>query len=59
MDYEREKVNEIVSVLQALTMFFEDSGARAWKGHDRDALNRLHKRGYISDPKSKAKSAKF
>jgi len=26
------------------------------KGHDLDALERLHEKGYISDPKSKSKS---
>lgn len=31
-------------------------GARAWKSHDWDALDRLHTAGYISDPRSKAKS---
>jgi hypothetical protein len=30
--------------------------SRAWKSHDWDALDRFHTRGYISDPKSKAKS---
>jgi len=29
---------------------------RACKSHDWDALDRLHAKGYISDPKSKAKS---
>jgi Domain of unknown function (DUF6429) len=29
---------------------------RAWKGFDWDTLDRLHVRGFISDPKSKAKS---
>jgi hypothetical protein len=28
----------------------------AWKGHDWEALNRLHEKGDISDPKRKAKS---
>ncbi|MEK6698116.1 MAG: DUF6429 family protein [Nitrospirota bacterium] len=28
----------------------------AWKGFDWDTMNRLHEKGYISDPKSKAKS---
>jgi Mn-dependent DtxR family transcriptional regulator len=32
---------------------------RAWKGHDWDALNRLHQKGYISNPASKAKSVVF
>lgn len=40
-----------------LTTFDEDEyGARAWKGHDWEAMDRLHAKGYISDPKSKAKS---
>jgi hypothetical protein len=29
---------------------------RAWKSHDWDALDRLHAKEHISDPKSKAKS---
>jgi hypothetical protein len=32
---------------------------RAWKSPDWDALDRLHAKGYISDPKSKAKSVVF
>jgi hypothetical protein len=28
----------------------------AWKGHDWDALDRLHQKGYISNPIGKAKS---
>jgi hypothetical protein len=27
---------------------------RAWKGFDWDAMNRLHEKGYISDPVGKA-----
>jgi hypothetical protein len=29
---------------------------RAWKGHDWDALNRLHEKGFIGNPVGKAKS---
>jgi Domain of unknown function (DUF6429) len=29
---------------------------RVWKGHDWDALNRLHEKGFIGDPVGKAKS---
>ena len=40
--------------------FTEGSGpyrvARAWKGHDWDALNRLHAKGLIGDPVRKTKS---
>jgi hypothetical protein len=40
-----------------LTVFDEDEdGARAWKGYDWDALDRLLKKGYIYDPRNKAKS---
>ena len=31
-------------------------GARTWKSFDWDAMNRLHERGLISNPVSKAKS---
>jgi len=53
MEYDREKVDEMVLALLWLTLAGD---GRAWKGHDWDALERLHERGYISDPKSKAKS---
>ena len=32
---------------------------RAWKGFDWDAMNRLHEKGFISDPRGKAKSVAF
>jgi hypothetical protein len=56
MDCNKDKVDEMVLALLSLTMFNDDTVPRAWKGHDWDALDRLHKKGYISDPKSKAKS---
>ena len=57
MNYDRDKVDEAVLALLYLTVTSEqDGGARTWKSHDWDAMDRLHSRGYISDPKSKAKS---
>src|SRR6267143_5482866 len=57
MDYDHDKVNEMVLALLYLTIWEEAAlGARAWKSHDWDALDRLHAKGYISDPKRKAKS---
>jgi hypothetical protein len=53
LDYDREKVDETVLALLWLTLHDDH---RAWKGHDWDVLERLHKRGYIDDPKNKAKS---
>jgi hypothetical protein len=57
MNYDRDKVDDMVLALLYLTVCeTNDWGARAWKSHDWDALDRLHSQGYISDPKSKAKS---
>lgn len=57
MDYDQAKVDEMVLALLWLTAFDVDElGARAWKSHDWDALDRLHVAGYISNPKSKARS---
>ena len=53
IDYDREKVEETVLALLWLTL---DGHRRAWKSHDWGVLDRLHERGFISDPKSKAKS---
>jgi hypothetical protein len=56
MNYDREKVDEMVLALLALTMFKDKHCVRAWKSHDWEAMDRLHAKGYISDPKSQAKS---
>ena len=34
-------------------------GWRTWKGFDWEVLNRLHDKGLITDPKTKAKSVSF
>ena len=57
MEYDEQKVDEMVLALLFLTTFEEGPyGARAWKGYDWNVLDRLHAKGYISDPKSKAES---
>ncbi len=57
MEYDRDKVDDMVLALLWLTAFDADEfGARAWKSHDWGVLDRLHEKGYISDPKSKTKS---
>ena len=53
MDYDPDKVDEAVLALLYLTVH---DGARAWKSFDWEAMNRLHEKGYISDPVGKAKS---
>jgi hypothetical protein len=52
----KDKVDDKVLALLNLTLFEQGSALRAWKGHDWEALDLLHGKGCISDPKSKAKS---
>jgi hypothetical protein len=49
-------VDDAVLALLWLTSFEDHDSHRAWKSHDWDALERLHQKGFISDPSSKAKS---
>ena len=57
MEYDKDKVDEITLALLYLVMHDEDeSGARAWKGFDWETMNRLHEKGFIGNPVSKAKS---
>ncbi len=56
MDYDADKVDEAVLALLYLTLHDE---ARAWKSFDWEAMNRLHEKGYISNPIGKAKSVVF
>jgi hypothetical protein len=54
MNYDRDKVDEMVLALLWLT---PAGDGRAWKGHDWDALDRLHAKGYISDPRKSLQSS--
>jgi len=56
MEYDKDKVDEMVLALLYLTIFSDKPVMRAWKGVDWDTLDRLFQKGYIHDPKSKAKS---
>ena len=52
-----DKIDEFTLALLHLVTFQEAHGShRAWKGFDWDTMDRLHSKGYISDPKGKAKS---
>ena len=51
-----EKIDRAVLALLFLGLH-EDS--RTWKGFDWAVMNRLHEKGYISDPVGKAKSVIF
>ena len=56
MEYNKDKVDEMVLAIMYITTFKDENGMRVWKGLDWDVLDRLHEKGYISNPKSKAKS---
>ena len=56
LNYDTEKVDDMVLALLYLTSWSERGVVRAWKGHDWSALDRLSDKGLISDPKSKSKS---
>ena len=56
MQYDKDKVDDVVMALLYLNMFKDGLAIRAWKGFDWDSMNRLHEKGYIADPKSKARS---
>ena len=53
MEIDTDKIDDAVLALLYLTLH---DGVRAWKGHDWDALDRLHRKGMIYDPVGKAKS---
>jgi hypothetical protein len=58
MNYDTDKIDECTLALLYLVVSdrHEGFGARAWKGFDWDTMNRLHGKGYISNPMGKAKS---
>jgi Domain of unknown function (DUF6429) len=56
MAFDRDRIDEAVLALLYLGLH---DGSRAWKGFDWDAMNRLHEKGMIENPVSKAKSVVF
>ena len=53
MNLDHEKIDEAVLALLSLTLH---DGARAWKGHDFEVMNRLHEKGFIENPIGKTTS---
>ena len=56
MEYNRDKVDEMVLALLWLTMFKDGPGYRAWKGHDFEVMDRRYGKGFILDPKGSNRS---
>ncbi len=53
---DREKLTEAALALLHLTTFKDGPNVRAWKGMDWDLLDLLFEKGWVFDPKGKAKS---
>jgi hypothetical protein len=53
MAFNRERAGDLVLALMQLTLHEE---RRAWKSFDWDVMNDLCERGFITDPRRKAKS---
>ncbi len=51
-----DKIAEVALGLLSLTLHGNRSYTRAWKGLDWDVLDLLYERGWIANPKGKAKS---
>lgn len=57
MSYDKDKAAEMALALMYLTSMKEKAGGvRAWKSLSWDITDHLFEKGYISDPKGKAKS---
>jgi DNA-binding PadR family transcriptional regulator len=56
MNFDENKVDKATLALLWLVMGKEQYGYRAWKSFDWETMNRLHEKGFIGDPRSKAKS---
>ncbi|KPU88372.1 hypothetical protein APR50_39430 [Variovorax paradoxus] len=56
MNLDTRAIDDAVLALLYLTLHDRH---RAWKGHDWDALERLHTQGFIGNPVGKAKSVVF
>ena len=56
MELDTNKIDE--AVLALLYLGLHDR-MRVWKSFDWEAMNRLHEKGFITDPRSKAMSVLF
>jgi hypothetical protein len=54
--YDKEKVDEMALALMHLSSMREKEGVRAWKGLAWEITDRMFEKGWISDPKRKARS---
>jgi hypothetical protein len=56
MDIDYDKIDDCTPALLYLVTSVNQYGARAWKSFDWDTMDRLYKKGFISNPKTRAMS---
>ncbi|MGJ8656901.1 MAG: DUF6429 family protein [Akkermansiaceae bacterium] len=56
MDYDEDKADEVVLALLLLNSVGD---GRVWKSMPWEVMDRLHEKGYISNPESRNKSVVF
>lgn len=56
MKLDTDRIDQAVLALLSLGLH---DGTRVWKSFDWDVMARLHEKGFISDPRGKAKSVAF
>lgn len=59
MNIDEDQIDDVVLALLQLTAHCDAYATRAWKGQSWEVMERLHKKGWISDPKGKTKSVGF
>ena len=59
MQVDTDKIDDMALALLHLTSFKHHNIVRAWKGHDWGELSWLYEKGFIGDPRSKAKSVEL
>ena len=58
-DLNQDKLSEAALAILGLNAFRKNQVVRAWKGMDWDLLDVLYQKGWIADPKGKARSVVF
>jgi hypothetical protein len=56
MDYDTTKADEVALALPYMNLMEDKHGFRAWKSISWEIMDRLHEKGYVGNPATKAKS---
>jgi hypothetical protein len=56
MDYDATRADEVALALLFMNLMEDKYGCRAWKSISWEIMDRLHEKGYVGNPATKAKS---